>query len=79
MAITFAYLFGGLHLVWSALVLFGWAQPLANFVAWAHMLDESPQIGDFNITAAITLILVTSAIGYGIGFVGATVWQKVRG
>lgn len=75
---TFAYLFGGLHVLWSALVLTGFAQSLANFVAWAHMMNDAPEIGAFNATAALTLIIMTSLVGYGIGFVAATVWQKVR-
>ena len=76
-AIVFAYLFGGLHTVWSALVLLGLAQPLANFIAWAHMFKEAPQIGSFDLTAAISLIVVTAAIGYALGFVGSTIWHKV--
>ena len=78
-ALTFAVLFGGVHVLWSALVLFGWAQPLVNFVTWAHMLKETSIVGSFDVTAAATLIIVASAVGYGVGFIGATVWQRMRG
>lgn len=77
-ALTFAVLFGGLHAGWSALVLTGIAQPLFDFIMWAHMINMPIVIGPFDTTAAVTLIVVTTAIGYGLGYLGAIVWARVR-
>ncbi len=72
-----ACMLGGLHVLWSVLVLLGWAQPLVNFSAWAHMVKSPPMVGPFDATAAITVIVVASCIGYGIGYAFATVKNKV--
>ena len=73
-----AGMLGGLHVLWSLFVLLGWAQGLINFSSWAHMLKTAPVIiASFNLTAAITLIIVASCIGYGIGYAFATVHNKV--
>jgi hypothetical protein len=69
---------GGLHLVWSLLVLVGWAQPLINFIYWAHMVVPPIQIAPFSLTAAILLIIITAVIGYIVGRVFGMVWNKVN-
>lgn len=73
-----AVMLGGAHVLWSVLVLFGWAQPLVDFSMWAHMVENGPSIASFDATAAVTLILVASAIGYGAGYIFSTVWHKVH-
>ena len=73
-----ASMLGGLHVLWSLLVLLGWAQGLINFSSWAHMLKSAPVIiASFNLTAAITLIIVAACIGYCVGYAFATVHNKV--
>ena len=73
-----ATMLGGLHVLWSVLVLLGWAQGLINFSSWAHMLKIAPVItASFNLTAAVTVIIVASCIGYGVGYAFATVHNKV--
>jgi len=69
---------GGAHVAWSVLVLLGWAQPLINFSMWAHMIERGVVVGPFEATAALTVIVVASAIGYGVGYIMATVWNKVH-
>ena len=61
-------LIGGWHLLWSLLVLIGWAQPLMDFVFWAHMIKPIYVVKPFDPLAAVTLVVITAVIGYGFGF-----------
>ena len=73
-----ATMLGGFHVLWSVLVLLGWAQWLINFSSWAHMLKTSPVlVGSFNLTQAVTVIVVAGCVGYAIGYAFATVHNKV--
>lgn len=77
--LVFAALLGGWHCIWSLLVLLRLAQPLYDFILWAHMIHLQLTIGPFNPVAAVTLIAVTAAIGYVFGYIGAWVWNRIRG
>ena len=76
--LVFGAVLGGWHLVWSLLVLSGVAQGLYDFIMWAHMIHLPIVVGPFDATAAITLIIVTSVVGYVFGYTGAWVWNKVH-
>ena len=69
-------LLGGLHLVWALLVLLGIAQAISDFIFWAHMIHLSFVIGPFDLTATITLIIITTILGYIFGYIGALVWNR---
>lgn len=69
---------GGLHLIWAILVAFGWAQALVNFSLWAHMVSVPFVVGAFDITAAVTVIIVATAVGYVIGSLFAKIWNRVH-
>jgi hypothetical protein len=71
-------LIGGWHLLWSLLVFLRWAQPVIDFIFWAHMIQPIYVIKPFDLLAAITLILITAAIGYIFGFLGAIIWKKLH-
>jgi hypothetical protein len=71
-------LIGGWHLAWSLLVLVGWAQPIIDFIFWAHMIQPIYVVKAFNLLAAITLIVITATSGYVFGYVGAVIWNKVH-
>ena len=71
-------LLGGWHLLWSILVALGWGQPLINFVLWAHMIHLPYVVGPFDITAAVTLIVLTAVVGYILGYICAWVWNRVH-
>jgi hypothetical protein len=71
-------LIGGWHLIWCFLVLVGWAQPIVDFIFWAHMIQPIYVIKPFNLLAAITLIVMTAVSGYVFGYVGAVIWNKVH-
>ena len=71
-------LIGGWHLVWSLLVLLGWAQRIIDFIFWAHMIQPVYVVKSFNLLAAITLIVVTAVTGYIFGFIGMVIWNRLH-
>ena len=71
-------LFGGFHLIWSILVATGMGQALYDFVLWAHMIHVAVIIGPFDVTAFITLVIMTTIVGYCVGYALATVWNRVH-
>lgn len=71
-------LLGGWHLLWSLLVLLGWAQPVLDFIFWMHMIHPIYFVKSFDSVAAVTLILITTATGYGFGYVGGVMWPKSK-
>jgi hypothetical protein len=77
-AITFAVLFGGFHLTWSILVALGLAQALIDFIFWAHMFSLPFVVKGFDVTAAFTLIVVTSILGYLFGYLMAIIWNRLH-
>ncbi len=68
-------LVGGVHVVWTVLVLLGWAQPLVNFSQWAHMVSVPVVVQSFNLSAAVTVIIVAAAIGSVLGYAFAKIWN----
>ena len=76
--LVFAALLGGWHVLWSLLVLLGWAQPILDFVFWAHMIKPVYRVQRFDPAAAATHIIVTTGLGYAFGFVGAVIWKRLR-
>ncbi len=64
-----------LHIVWSLLVLIGWAQPLVNFIFWVHMLSVPVQVQPFDLGIATLLIGVTWCAGFGFGVVLSVIWK----
>jgi nucleotide-binding universal stress UspA family protein len=57
-------LIGGWHFVWSLLVGIGWAQPILDFIFWAHMTKPIYFVKPFDAVAAVALIVITAVIGY---------------
>ena len=75
--LLFAALFALWHLAWIALVTTGLAQPMLDFVFWAHLIQPIYRVQPFSLGAAITLILISAALGYLFGCLGALVWKKL--
>lgn len=69
---------GGWHLLWSLLVLTGVGQALIDFVLWAHMIHLPYVVGPFELLAAITLIILTSLVGYVLGAAFAWAWNRIH-
>ncbi len=76
--LVFATLFGGGHAVWSLFVLIGWSQPIVDFIFWAHMVQTPPIVGQFDVAASGTLIMLTAVLGYVFGNIFAIVWNKIH-
>ena len=76
--LVFAAIIGGWHILWSLLVLFGWAQPFVDFIFWIHMLRSIYLVKAFDPVAALSLVLVTSFFGYVTGYLGAAIWRRLH-
>jgi hypothetical protein len=66
------------HLVWVAMILTGIAQPLLDFIFWAHMIQPVYLVRPFDPLAALSLIFITFFSGYLIAMVGAILWNKLH-
>lgn len=74
-ALAVGVFLGGWHLCWSLLVALKWAQPLYDFILWAHMIHLQLTIGPFDAVAAATLVAVSFVVGCVMGYVFALVWN----
>lgn len=71
-------LLGGVHLVWSLLVALGSAQALVDFSLWAHMVSLPVVVKPFDISAAIAVIVVATAVGCALGYAFAKIWNYLH-
>lgn len=69
---------GGFHLCWSVLVALGWAQPVIDFVFWAHFIKPVYVIEPFEFTRAAILVALTAGIGFLLGSAFALVWNALH-
>jgi hypothetical protein len=74
-ALAVGVFLGGLHFVWSVLVALGVAQAIYDFILWAHMIHLQLIVGPFDALASGTLIVMTFASGYVLGFIFARLWN----
>jgi len=71
--------FAGLvHLVWSIAIALGFAQPWLDFVYRMHSLNNPFVVAPFSLMRSIGLIVVTFIVGYVVGFIFATLWNKLH-
>lgn len=75
--LIFGKLVGGLHLVWAILIALGWAQALVNFSQWAHMVSVPVVVKAFDLSAAITVVIIATLIGYVVGYLFALLWNRI--
>ena len=76
--LVFAAVMGGWHIVWSLLVLSGLAQGVLDFVFWIHMIRSIYVVKAFDPVAALSLVMITSILGYITGSIGAAIWSKLH-
>ena len=70
-------LYGLWHLTWSLLVVIGLAKPLLDLVLRLHFLQVTYTVASFNVVTALGLIIVTSAVGYLMGYVLGLLWNRL--
>lgn len=78
LGLVLATFIGGWHIVWSLLVLLGWAQSLLNFVFWLHFIAPPYEVGLFVPWRAMMLVAVTTTVGYVFGRALGAIWNWVH-
>ena len=78
-ALSLAIVTGSFHLCWSMLVALGWAQPVIDFVFWAHFIMPIYVIERFELVKAVALLLMTASIGFILGLVFGMAWNALHG
>ncbi len=78
LGLTLAFFFGLIHVLWSALVWFAWAQPLADWVSALHFMFPATLVDSFSFGQAFLLVIFSMFVGYVIGHVFGFIWNKVH-
>ncbi len=69
--------FGLVHLMWSMLVMMGWAQGLMDFIFSLHFLSNPYVLQMFDVGKALMLIAVTFVVGYVLGLIFTGIWNMM--
>ena len=77
-AITLGAFLGGGYVIWSIFVALGWAQALVDFKLWVHMVSVPVVVKAFDLSAVATLIIISTVIGYIVGYVFALIWNRMH-
>ena len=73
--LVFALFMAACHTMWAMLVATGWAQPVIDFIFWAHFIQPLYTIAPFSIWISLVLVTVVSAVGFAMGYVFALIWE----
>lgn len=69
---------GGIHLLWSLFVAAGWGQSILNFFFWMYFIKPIDLIEPFESARALTLVAISSIIGFVLGSFAARLWNRFR-
>src|SRR3974390_299736 len=69
---------GGIHLTWSLFAAAGWGQSFLNFFFWMYFIKPIDLVEPFESTRTLTLVAVSSVIGYALGSSAARIWNRIR-
>lgn len=68
---------GLVHLLWAVLVALGYAQGLLDWILGLHFLDNPYTVGEFAVSRALTLVVVTFVVGYVAGYLFTIIWNMM--
>jgi hypothetical protein len=71
-------LVAGLHLIWSALVSLGWAQPVLDFIYKMHFLNNPYIVQAFDPLKVVYLVLMTFVGGYIAGWLFGLLFNELH-
>jgi hypothetical protein len=74
--LAFGIFLGLWHALWSALVWIGAAQWLIDFIFRLHMITPPYKIMAFSFGMALSLVVVTTCIGYAVGLAMGIIWNR---
>ena len=77
LGVVFGLLLAIFHAFWAILVALRWAQPLMDFVFWAHFIAPAWHIEAFTWERACVLVGFTVAVGLVIGAIGGWLWNRL--
>ena len=66
------------HAAWAALVALGWAQPLLDFVFWAHFITPAYHVEPFQLQRAVDLLVFVFIVGMAFGTLAGWLWQRLK-
>ena len=67
------------HLLWAALVGFGIAQAFLDWIYGLHFLNNPFTVSEFRFGQAALLVIVAFVVGYGAGWMLATIGNLIKG
>lgn len=77
LGLAFGFLLGIMHALWAMLVALGLAQPLMDFIFWAHFITPPYHIEPFAPMQAAILVAFVFAAGFCFGAIGGVLWNKL--
>jgi hypothetical protein len=75
---AFGFLLAVWHACWALLVAMGWAQPVLDFILWAHFLKLTVQVQPFDTHQASLLVGATAILGFLMGVIIALAWNALH-